>query len=116
MYDTSKAFTARATVVELHYTNPHIQLFLDVKDEKGNVVRWAAEGPDPALLAQAGWNKKRTEAALAPGATITITMAPSQTGRPIAEMSNITLANGETICALAGARNTAACADAGNTK
>src|ERR1700674_1531453 len=73
LYDTAKAFTVKATVVELRYTNPHIQLFLDVKDEQGKVTRWAAEGPDPALLMQAGWGRKRTEAALAPGAMITIT-------------------------------------------
>jgi len=115
-YDTTKAFTVKATVAEFRYTNPHIQLFFDVKDEKGAVTRWAAEGPDPAVLVQAGWGRKRTEAALSPGAEITITISPARNGKPVAEMSNIVLSNGEPICGLSGARNAGPCADAANTK
>jgi hypothetical protein len=87
-----------------------------VKDDKGNVSRWAAEGPDPAVLVQSDWGRKRTEAALAPGAEITITISPARNGKPIGEMSNIVLENGETVCGLSGARNSGPCAEAANTK
>jgi hypothetical protein len=56
-YNTTKAFTVKATVAGFRYANPHIQLFFDMKDEKGNVTRWAAEGPDPAVLVQVGWGR-----------------------------------------------------------
>jgi len=115
-YDTTKTYSVKATVAEFRYTNPHIQLFFDVKDDKGNVTRWGAEGPDPAVLVQAGWGRKRTEAALQPGAAITITISPARNGKPVAEMSNIVLANGESVCGLSGARNSGPCADAANTK
>src|SRR6266699_609482 len=81
-YDAANPVTMKATVAEFHYTNPHIQLYFDVKDDNGNVTHWSAEGPDPAVLVQAGWGKKKTESALAPGAEITITIAPARNGKP----------------------------------
>ena len=115
-YDTTKTFTTKATVTEFRYTNPHIQLFFDVKDDKGTVTKWSAEGPDPAVLVQVGWGKKRTQTALAPGAEITITISPARNGKPVAEMSNIVLANGETVCGLSGARANGPCAAAAGTQ
>ena len=108
-YDTTKTYTTKATVTEFRYTNPHIQLFFDVKDDKGVVTHWSAEGPDPAVLVAVGWGRKKTTAALAPGAEITITISPARNGKPVAEMSNIVLASGESVCGLSGARNSAAC-------
>jgi hypothetical protein len=80
-YDNSKTFTTQATVTEFRYANPHPQLYFDVKDDQGNVARWSGEiAPNPAQLIQAGWGRKRSEAALAPGTVITITLWPSRGG------------------------------------
>ena len=77
-YDSSKTFTTPATVTDFRYANPHPQLYFDIKDEQGNVEHWRAEiGPNPPQLVQAGWGRKRSEAALAPGTAITITISPS---------------------------------------
>ena len=77
-YDSDHPVTMKGTVTEFRFTNPHMQLYFDVTDEKGNVMHWSAEGPDPAVWVQAGWGRKRTQAALAPGAEITITLAPAR--------------------------------------
>jgi hypothetical protein len=78
-YDSSRTFTAQATVTEFRYANPHPQLYFEVKDEQGNVTHWSAEiAPNPAQLIQFGWGRKRAEAALAPGTVITITISPSR--------------------------------------
>jgi hypothetical protein len=78
-YDNSKTFTTPATVTEFRYANPHPQLYFDVKDEQGNVAHWSGEiAPNPAQLIQVGWGRKRSEAALAPGTVITITISPSR--------------------------------------
>jgi hypothetical protein len=103
-YDTTKSYSTKATVTEFRYTNPHIQLFFDIKDDKGNVTHWSAEGPDPAVLVAVGWGRKKTISALSPGAEITITISPARNGKPVAEMSNIVLANGDMVCGLSGAR------------
>ena len=108
-YDSANPITMKATVAEFRYTNPHIQLYFDVKDDKGTVTHWGAEGPDPAVLVQAGWGKKRTEAALAPGAEITITVAPARNGKPLGAVSNIVLANGDSVCGLGGGRGADNC-------
>ncbi len=80
-YDNTKTFTTQATVTEFRYANPHPQLYFDVKDEQGNVAHWSGEiAPNPAQLIQNGWGRKRSEAALAPGTAITITLSPSRVG------------------------------------
>ena len=102
-YDNTKQFTAKATVTEFRYANPHPQLFFDIKDEKGEVVHWSGEiAPNPAQLVQDGWGRKRSEAALAPGTEITITVAPSRLGTPVGLVNKIQNAQGEIVLGLAG--------------
>src|SRR5581483_574850 len=82
-YDASKPITVKGTVTEFRYANPHPQLFFDVTDDKGAVVHWSGEFyPNPSQLVQGGWGRKRSEAALPPGAKVTITLAPSRAGTP----------------------------------
>jgi len=57
-YDLSKQVTMQGTVTEFIWTNPHCQLFFDVKDDKGNLVHWAGETNSPGVLQQAGWSKR----------------------------------------------------------
>src|SRR5712672_2672287 len=89
-YDNSKTFTTEATVTEFRYANPHPQLYFDVKDDKGNVVHWSGEiAPNPAQLVQVGWGRKRSEAALAPGTEVTLSIAPSFAGTPVGLVNKI---------------------------
>ena len=97
-YDSSKAYTVKATVTEFRYANPHPQLFFDVKDDKGNVVHWSGEiAPNPAQLVQVGWGRKRSEAALMPGTEVTLTIAPSFAGTPVGLIQKIVNAAGEVV-------------------
>ena len=108
-YDAANPVTMKSVITEFHYTNPHIQLYFDVTDDKGEVTHWSAEGPDPAVLVQAGWGRKRTEAALAPGTEVTITVAPARNGKPVGTVSNIVFANGDSVCGLSGGRGASNC-------
>ena len=96
-YDTKHPVTFTGVVAEYHFTNPHTQLYFDVADAKGTVTRWAAEGPAPEIWVEAGWGKKRTEATLAPGTKITITLSPARNGKPVGAAAKIFLANGEQV-------------------
>jgi hypothetical protein len=49
-YAMTKQVTLTGTVMEFVWSNPHCQLFFDVKDEEGNVVHWAAENSSPGVL------------------------------------------------------------------
>ena len=80
-YDRSKQWTAKAVVTEFKYVNPHVQLFFDVTDDKGQVTHWSGELlPNPALLLRNGWTRKRSTDALKNGTKITITVAPARAG------------------------------------
>ena len=102
-YDASKPVTLQGTVTEFHYANPHPQLFFDVMDDKADVAHWSAEFyPNPAQLVQGGWGRKRSEAALAPGTKITITLAPSRAGTPVGAILKLLNEKGEVLLGVAG--------------
>lgn len=68
-YDASQPLTLTGTVAKIDWTNPHIHIFLDVKDEKG-VTQWKLEGYPPNMLVRQGWQRDVT---LKPGTVITVT-------------------------------------------
>jgi hypothetical protein len=96
-YDHSKPVTLKGSVTEFRFNNPHAQIFFDVKDEKGNVVKWGGELTSPYNLAQGGWTKRRSEAELKPGTELTITLAPSRAGTPVGVVLKITNQKGEQV-------------------
>ena len=74
-YDLTKApITAKAIVTEYKWANPHIQIFVDVKDDKGKVESWSIEGNSPYNWARMGWNRKTLKV----GDEIVITFYPSK--------------------------------------
>jgi len=56
-YDTSKVVTVKGTMADFRFVNPHVQLYFDVKNEKGETERWQAELTAPNKLSRAGWDK-----------------------------------------------------------
>jgi hypothetical protein len=78
-YDSSKSVTISGAVTELLFVNPHVSLFVDVKDPTGKVVNWAVEMNSPGVLRRAGWTKNTFKA----GDQITITVRPAKAGTPV---------------------------------
>jgi hypothetical protein len=73
-YDTSKVVTLKGTVTSYLLTNPHAQIYFDVKDESGNMVHWAAELNAPSWLIRKGWTRN----SMKPGDEITIVARPNK--------------------------------------
>ena len=71
-YDNSTLITSKATVTGFEFTNPHVRIFFDTKDDKGNTRHWSGEMANPAQYMRAGWGKKRSEEELKTGTPITI--------------------------------------------
>jgi hypothetical protein len=92
-YDLENPITLKGTVTEFAWSNPHVQIYFDVKDDKGKLVHWASETVSPGLLSRAGWSK--TE--LKPGDEITITLGPAKNGAPIGFALKVVLANGKVL-------------------
>ena len=78
-YDSSKPLTLTGTVTEFLWTNPHVQIYFDVKDEQGKVTHWSCESNSPGKLRRAGW----TRTTIKPGDQITITLAPARNGSQV---------------------------------
>ena len=78
-YDEIHPITIAGTVTEVVWANPHVQIFLDVKDDKGKIVSWGIESQSPGILHRNGWNKS----SIKQGDQITITLAPSKNGAPV---------------------------------
>lgn len=92
-YDVDHPVTFKGTVTEFYWTNPHVQIFVDVKDDKGKVVNWAVEAYAPAVLKRAGWSPQT----LHPGDRITITLATSKRGTPVASLRKVVLPDGKEL-------------------
>ena len=78
-YDMSKTITLTGTVVKYDWTNPHITLLLDAKDEKGQMQRWSLELSAPLLMKRFGWSST----SIKPGDQIIAEAHPSRNGAPV---------------------------------
>jgi hypothetical protein len=56
-YDMTKTFTIKGKVSRFNFINPHVQVYFDVTDDKGNVEHWQAELTSPNHLIRTGWTK-----------------------------------------------------------
>jgi len=67
-FDRNKPVTLTGSVTRVDWGNPHIWVFMDVKDETGKVSNWGVEGGAPNALFRNGWRKD----SLKVGDTITV--------------------------------------------
>ena len=90
-YDRSKQFTTQAVVTEFEYRNPHPELHVEFKDDKGAVAKWSLELlPNPAQLIRNGWSRAKANEALKPGTPVMITVAPSKAGGVVGLLLRVT--------------------------
>jgi hypothetical protein len=83
-YDEEHQIDVSGTVTEFVWSNPHCQVYLDVKDKQGNVVNWSIETQSPGILRRNTWSKTT----LKPGDQITITLAPAKNGAAVGFSGN----------------------------
>jgi|ERR1051325_3522260 hypothetical protein len=88
-----KEVSLKGTVKEVLWRNPHIAIFLDVKDENGKVTTWAIEHSNVSQLARLGY----TKTTLTPGMQVTAVVNPGSKGDPIGLCQKIILADGKEI-------------------
>jgi hypothetical protein len=90
-YDTDKLVSVKATVTNFQFINPHAQVFLDAKNDKGEIEKWICEARSPAMLVRnGGWDKTT----LKPGDVITATGFRAKNGANILRLKKIVLADG----------------------
>jgi hypothetical protein len=92
-YDTSKSATVKGTVTDFQFVNPHVLVFLDAKDDKGNVLKWQGELTSPNHLVRNGW----TRSSLKPGDQITLAGFPAKSGVTSLWITKVLLADGTSL-------------------
>ena len=75
-YDSTKPTVVKGIVTDFAWRNPHAQLFLDVKDESGNLQQYAVEMNSPGVMIRQGWTKRQFKA----GDEVSITVYPAKSG------------------------------------
>lgn len=94
-YDVDKKLTLKATVTQWSWSNPHCLLQLDVTDDAGHAIHWITETQNPLSMANLGWSNESFK----PGDQVTVTVTPAKNGRPIGQIVDAVLANGQKLYA-----------------
>jgi hypothetical protein len=94
-FDASKAVTLKGAVTKIEWMNPHIWVYLDVKDDRGTVVPWQCEGGPPNTLTRNGWSKD----SLKIGDQVTIDGALAKDGSKTCNARTVKLPDGRSVLA-----------------
>ena len=97
-YDMTRMITLHGTVTKFDWSNPHVVVFVDAKNDTGQMQNWTIEFAAPVHMVRAGWSKN----AMKPGDDIVIDTHPSRNGAPVGISSTITfilkvVVNGQTL-------------------
>jgi hypothetical protein len=97
-YDMTKTVTLHGIVSKFDWSNPHVVVYVDAKNDSGDLQHWTIEFAAPIHMVRAGWTKN----AMKTGDDITIDTHPSRNGAPVGISSTITfilktVVNGEAL-------------------
>jgi hypothetical protein len=94
-FDDKKAVTLKGEVTKIDWMNPHIWIYVDVKDEGGNVAHWQCEGGPPNTLTRNGWTKSSLKA----GDQVTIQGLKAKDGTNTCSSRTVKLPDGKSVFA-----------------
>ena len=94
-FDRNKPVTLKGAVTRVDWGNPHIWVFIDVKDPAGKVENWGVEGGAPNALFRNGWRKD----SLKVGDTVTVEGFRGRDGSLRANANRVTLPDGRRVFA-----------------
>lgn len=94
-FDRNKPITLKGTVTKVEFMNPHMWIYMDVKDEKGVVTAWQIEGGAPNSLRRNGWTVNSVQK----GESITVDGTMSKDGSKTVNARSIVAANGKRLFA-----------------
>jgi len=87
-FDRDKPIELKGIVTKVEWTNPHVWIYLSVKDDAGKVVNWGAEMGPPHGLQGKGWRRETLKI----GDQITVSGWMAKNGSSRVNARNITLA------------------------
>jgi hypothetical protein len=93
MYDMAHPTTVSGLVTKLDWTNPHGYIYVDVKNDKGEMEHWSIEIDSPNFLKHNGW----TSTTVKPGDTITCTGGRAKSGALTMRCTIVKLSDGSEL-------------------
>jgi hypothetical protein len=94
-FDSNKPITITGSVTKVEWMNPHIWVYLDVKDDQGTLVHWQCEGGPPNTLTRNGWSKD----SLKYGDMVTVDGYLSKDGTKTCNARSVKLPDGRSVLA-----------------
>ena len=95
-FDIGKPVKLSGPVTKMEWTNPHAWVFIDAKNEKGEVQNWAVELVGINDLVRRGWGRNRVQV----GEEIAVDGYAAKNGKNIANAASVKLAkSGELLWA-----------------
>jgi hypothetical protein len=94
-FDANKPVTLKGTVTKLEWANPHIWVYLDVKDDQGSLQHWQCEGGPPNTLTRNGWSMN----SLKPSDQVTIDGVLAKDGSKTCNARMVRLPDGRSVFA-----------------
>jgi hypothetical protein len=93
-YDTEKLVSIKGTVTDFQFVNPHVQITLEVKNDKGEIEKWVGEARSPAMLSRyGGWDRNTIKV----GDVITFYGHRTKNGTPFMRLEKIVLSDGREL-------------------
>ena len=95
VFDPSKTFTLTGTLTKVDWRNPHIELSLDAKSDRGQVEAWVIEAGPPVFFRNRNVSKSDFEKAM--GQTVTVEVYRARDGTLFGSLLKITFPDGRSV-------------------
>jgi Family of unknown function (DUF6152) len=92
-YDYAKTVTAKVTVTQFEWINPHCKIYFDTTDNRKILRHRVVEMHPPNNLLDHGWTRQT----LHPGDEISLTFRPAKNHSTTGLLEEVTLPNGVTL-------------------
>jgi len=90
-FETGKTITVSGMVTEYVWTNPHVLVKVDAKDDSGAVQHWVLEAWNPVTQTGRGWTKNTFKA----GDMVSLDITPAKNSQPVGEIRGRIVINGK---------------------
>ena len=97
LFDLNDRVTLNGTFTKVDWRNPHIQLFVESKNDKGQVETWSVEGPPPSFFRTRDIGKGDFEGAN--GKTVTVEVSRARDHSTSGLLRVLNLLDGKVVSA-----------------
>jgi len=92
-FDTDKTLKLTGIVTAYVWSNPHVLVKMDVKDDSGNLTPWVVEAWNPVTQTARGWTKNSFK----PGDEVVADVTPAKNARNVGEFRGRIEVNGKVL-------------------